>query len=500
MRGHEHVDVVPLDLASMASIHTCAADVLRTLRPSRRAPQQRGRHARQPARHRRRLRDDLRRQPPRPLPAHQPAARPARGERAGAHHHRGVRRAPVRAEAASTSTTCRANAALPRVPGVLPLEARQHPLRQRARPPARRHRRHVELGAPRLGRHQLLARRRHRLHGVLLAALGRPFAISPAQRRRHDRVPRVVTRGRRRDRPVLLQAAFAKTSAQARDDDAARRLWDVSEQLVGLTPATEPSARGAKLSRGAASRRRRTRAGRTTPARRGRPGTRGRHRRRASRRPAPRSIVQPSVTSPKRSRASSALRKSPSGSERRVAAVLARARRPAARAAPQGAGERRPGRRRRGTRAGRGRPLRRRRRSARAPAIATTGSPRCTISSATSRSVRWCRQSSTASSDASSCSARHSSRIADAAACGSGLVIRRPQDWPIVGLSAAGPPHNMGRPAQNVGRLRALRGFAAEPAGRVLGVGVEARDHLVAEQLDRALEERRAGTRCPTAP
>ena len=71
------------------------------------APQQRRRLLGHPARHRRRARAHLRPEPPRAVPAHQPAPRAAEAERSGAGGHRGFRRAHRRA--ASTSTTSRAS-------------------------------------------------------------------------------------------------------------------------------------------------------------------------------------------------------------------------------------------------------------------------------------------------------------------------------------------------------------------------------------------------------
>ena len=69
----------------------------RALRPARRAREQRrGDHLR-PGAHRPGLRDDVRRQPPRALPAHRAAARSAGPERALAGGQRGLDRPPVRA-------------------------------------------------------------------------------------------------------------------------------------------------------------------------------------------------------------------------------------------------------------------------------------------------------------------------------------------------------------------------------------------------------------------
>ncbi len=70
--------------------------------------------------------------------------------------------------------------------------------------------------------------------GNLVMPLMRPFALSPAQGARTSiyvaTAPELegITGG------YWVKCAPATPSAAAQDDDAARRLWDVSEELVGL--------------------------------------------------------------------------------------------------------------------------------------------------------------------------------------------------------------------------------------------------------------------------
>ena len=70
--------------------------------------------------------------------------------------------------------------------------------------------------------------------GSLVLPLLRPFALSPGRARRRSiyvaSAPELdgITGG------YWVKSAPATPSAAAQDDDAARRLWDVSEQLVAL--------------------------------------------------------------------------------------------------------------------------------------------------------------------------------------------------------------------------------------------------------------------------
>ncbi len=86
------------------------------------------------------------RQPPRAVPAHQPAARPAARQRPGARRHGLVRRAghgPDRLRRPA------GRAALQRAARLQPVQARQRHVHLRAGPPARGHRGHGQRPAPR---------------------------------------------------------------------------------------------------------------------------------------------------------------------------------------------------------------------------------------------------------------------------------------------------------------------------------------------------------------
>ncbi|CAA9479241.1 MAG: probable oxidoreductase/Short-chain dehydrogenase, partial [uncultured Solirubrobacteraceae bacterium] len=115
----------------------------RVARPAR---QQRRRHGAAPAAHRGRVRDAARHEPPRPLRAHRPAAR------APAARRRPARRDGVQQRAQDGPHQLRQPQ---RRPAVLPLggvravQAREPPLRARARPPCRRQA-DERRGAPRL--------------------------------------------------------------------------------------------------------------------------------------------------------------------------------------------------------------------------------------------------------------------------------------------------------------------------------------------------------------
>ena len=87
------VDVFVADMSSQAEVRRLAGEVLDGLPAARCARQQRRWLLGAPPRHRRRPGAHLRPQPPRPVPAHQAAARPAPGERAGPGGHGLVRRA-----------------------------------------------------------------------------------------------------------------------------------------------------------------------------------------------------------------------------------------------------------------------------------------------------------------------------------------------------------------------------------------------------------------------
>ena len=85
--GRRRVSVFLADLSSQAQVRRLADQVLARHATDRRARQQRRRVLEHPARHRRRARTHLRPQPSRAVPAHQPVARPADGERTGPGGH-----------------------------------------------------------------------------------------------------------------------------------------------------------------------------------------------------------------------------------------------------------------------------------------------------------------------------------------------------------------------------------------------------------------------------
>ena len=92
-RRRPAVDVFVADMSSQAEVRRLAAEVLDGLPAARRPGEQRRRLLGAPTRHRRRARAHLRAQPPRPVPADPPAARPAEGERPGPGGHGLLRRA-----------------------------------------------------------------------------------------------------------------------------------------------------------------------------------------------------------------------------------------------------------------------------------------------------------------------------------------------------------------------------------------------------------------------
>ena len=91
--GGGQVDVFVADLSVQSEVRRLADEVLQQPFPDRCAGQQRRRVLEHPARHRRRARAHLRRQPSRAVPAHQPAPRPADGERPGPGGHGLLQRA-----------------------------------------------------------------------------------------------------------------------------------------------------------------------------------------------------------------------------------------------------------------------------------------------------------------------------------------------------------------------------------------------------------------------
>ena len=66
----------------------------------------------------------------------------------------------------------------------------------------------------------------------------RIMAISPEAGAADDDLPGHVSRSRGRLRRLLRQAESATPTAAARDPEAARRLWRLSEEMTGLSPST----------------------------------------------------------------------------------------------------------------------------------------------------------------------------------------------------------------------------------------------------------------------
>ena len=126
------LELVELDLASLASVRACADAPGRRGQALRPGDRQRRRHGHAQGQDRRRLRDPVRHQPPGPLRAGQPDRLAAEARLAAGEPVLGrpplLRRRPRRSE-------LRAHA-LRRVRRLWPLEDRQHPVRRRVRPPA----------------------------------------------------------------------------------------------------------------------------------------------------------------------------------------------------------------------------------------------------------------------------------------------------------------------------------------------------------------------------
>ena len=143
------VDITGRDPARSGTGHLPAAG---------RAGQQRRRVLGSPARHRRWAGVNLRGEPPRAVPADQPAAGPPHRERPPGSSPSPPAPTP---EAALTSMTCR-RAELLRAARLQPVEAGQRDVHLRASPPPGRHRRDRHGAAPRRGTHQLRRRRPRR--------------------------------------------------------------------------------------------------------------------------------------------------------------------------------------------------------------------------------------------------------------------------------------------------------------------------------------------------
>ena len=169
--------------------------------PDRRARQQRRRVLEHPAPHRRRTRAHLCAEPPRAVPAHQPAAPPARTGHLRPRGDGGVPRARHRTDR------------LRRPPGrtvllgcarLQPVQARQRPVHLRVGEEAAGHRGHRQRPASRCGEH--VVRRRGSRPGPATGgpAAAAVHAIARAGRRHVD-PPGLCSRSRAGDGPLLRQ-------------------------------------------------------------------------------------------------------------------------------------------------------------------------------------------------------------------------------------------------------------------------------------------------------
>ena len=155
-------------------------------------------------RDRRRLRGDVRRQPPRALRPHRAAARADQAECPGPHRQRGLD-GPQRGPQGPRLRRPAVDSRLRRDAGLLEVETGQHLLHDRARPTTRGHRRHRQLPSPRHRGHRVRPRRRL-LRCARLRAQGHQ-ALHPRRRARgaHIDLPGLVSRRRRRHGPVLRE-------------------------------------------------------------------------------------------------------------------------------------------------------------------------------------------------------------------------------------------------------------------------------------------------------
>ena len=234
------LSVEALDLADLASVRAFAR--ARADGNARPADQQRRRDGAAAAADRGRLREPVRHQPPRPLRAHRAAARAAAGRAGAARGH--ASRAARTGSARSTSTTCRASA-VQQLARLRPVEARQPDVLLRA--PAARdrggHRAEEPRRAPGLRRHQPPVRRA-RPTGTSggIMAIGTSVIAQSADM---GALPTLYAATvpdlpggsfvgpdglfEQRGHPHVVSAA-----GKAYDEEAWRRLWEVSEQLTGV--------------------------------------------------------------------------------------------------------------------------------------------------------------------------------------------------------------------------------------------------------------------------
>ena len=204
--------------------------------PARRPREQRRGHVLDPPRERRRDRDDLRAQPPGVLPAHEPAARPVQGLGPVPGRQRGVGRAQDGRRRASTSTTSRA-VRVTTAGGPTPSRSSPTSCSPPSWPAASKGSGvTANCAAPRLRRHQLRPGQRldQPSHQVdrpgLRDSTGRRGPKTTVYLASSPEVEGISGKYFYKSRPAL-------PSPFARDPEAARRLWRMSEEMTGLAPA-----------------------------------------------------------------------------------------------------------------------------------------------------------------------------------------------------------------------------------------------------------------------
>ena len=239
--GEGRVQLVVFDLADLASVRRGAAEILEQAPRIDVLVNNAGLVLSERFRNGGRLRGDLCDQPPRTLPPDQLA--PGTDHRIGAVPcgERGVH-GPQHGPEGNALRRPAIHAALPGHAGVRPVEAGQHLVHVGAGPAFRREGRHSELPPPGHGPHRLWRRRRcprparsgHKDREPLL-----PF---PGQGRPHIGLPGLVPEVEGVSGEYFVKCKPRQPRRWAKDAEAAQRLWQVSEQLVGLAPASAGTA------------------------------------------------------------------------------------------------------------------------------------------------------------------------------------------------------------------------------------------------------------------
>ena len=203
--------------------------VSRASRPARRAREQCRPGARLAPRDRRRLRDDVPGQPPRTLPPHPAAARPAGRGRRRTRRERRVRRALERRGAGSTSTTCSrpvatgASASTARPSSPTSCSPASWP--DGGTTPASRRTRCTRGSSPAAS----AATATPVGSAPWCSRLLKPFALSPEQGAQTQVYVASAAELAGITGGYWVKSAPATPSAAAQDDAAAARLWEVSE-------------------------------------------------------------------------------------------------------------------------------------------------------------------------------------------------------------------------------------------------------------------------------